>query len=167
MDQPSKLGPVMAVVIIVYFSILPVIHGTFGITTFVLAVAWCTSAYGATFVSCFTPISFIYTGILEWLILGDGDICLESGFINIIYIFIIFWGTHTVAVAAATVVHANVVAPTSTSVPESQPDLDTTVVVTILNVLNYPDVSEDEIIEVIIEAEVFDPHSNNSSTQQM
>ncbi|KAL4335511.1 hypothetical protein GQ457_07G003680 [Hibiscus cannabinus] len=131
-------------------------QGTFGLATSVIAVAWCTSAYGTTFVSGFTPILSIFTGIIEWLILGD-DICLRSilgGFINIISIFIIFWGTHatTATVILATIVPATIVAPASTSVPESQPDLDTTVDATILNVLDYQDVSKDESIELITDA---------------
>ncbi|KAL4333887.1 hypothetical protein GQ457_07G003690 [Hibiscus cannabinus] len=156
MDQQSKFGLVIAVVTIVYFSMLPVIQGTFGLATSVIAVAWCTSTYGANFLSCFTPISSIFTGIIEWLILGD-DICFGSilgGFINIISIFIIFWGTHAApaTVVLATIVPATVVTPTSTSVLESQPHLDTTVDATILNVLDYPDVSEDERIELITDA---------------
>ncbi|KAK8644202.1 hypothetical protein V6N13_123514 [Hibiscus sabdariffa] len=79
-----------------------------------------------------------------------------------ISIFIIFWRTHAEVVAD---VPAR--APSSTSIPESQPDLDTTVDATILNVLDYLDVSDDEIIELTTEVEVFDLQSNNSSMQQV
>ncbi|KAK9004043.1 hypothetical protein V6N11_001857 [Hibiscus sabdariffa] len=76
-----------------------------------------------------------------------------------ISIFIIFWGTHAEAVAAVAVaIPTLIVVLASTSISESQPDMNTTVDATIFNVLDYPNVSEDEIIELMVEAEGLGGH---------
>ncbi|KAL4334703.1 hypothetical protein GQ457_07G006900 [Hibiscus cannabinus] len=139
-----------------YMSLVTILFtGIFGFGALVVVTTWCTRARGPTFVSSFTPLSYIFTTLLGSLLLGEeihtGSII--GGLFLVIGICITLWGKCAEA-------HA----PTSGS--KSQPGMDTAAEASNPDEFDSPELLEPQpSIDITTDAENLDIPDPGSTSE--